>query len=155
MCVDTLQNRAQFSKTIDLIQHEVYLTNDMPRFTSKMNIFPSIFLETPCTCVLIPSEQGSFFQDQLIWGVTCLGFTIKMNDFPIYLLGNPINVCSNHQNRSHFSQDRLIWRVTCLGVLWKNEHFFIYLLGNSINVCWNTWEQCSIFQDDWFEGSHA
>ena len=34
------QNRAHFSEMIDLRDH-------MPRFTLKMNIFPSIFLETP------------------------------------------------------------------------------------------------------------
>ena len=34
------QNRAHFSKMIDLRGH-------MPRFTLKMNVFPSISLETP------------------------------------------------------------------------------------------------------------
>ena len=33
------ENRAHFSKTIDLRGH-------MPRFTLKMNVFPSISLET-------------------------------------------------------------------------------------------------------------
>ena len=34
------QNRAHFSEIIDMRGH-------MPRFTLKMNIFPSIFLKTP------------------------------------------------------------------------------------------------------------
>ena len=33
-----------------------------PRFTLKMNVFTSKFLE-PYKCVLKPSEQGLFFQD--------------------------------------------------------------------------------------------
>ena len=39
MCVETLRTGLDFSETIDL-------RGDMPRFTLKMNIFPSIFLET-------------------------------------------------------------------------------------------------------------
>ena len=39
-CVLKPQNRAHFSKMINLRDH-------MPRFTLKMNVFPSIFLETP------------------------------------------------------------------------------------------------------------
>ena len=38
------QNRAHFSKMIDLRGH-------MPRCTVRMNIFPSIPLETPYMCV--------------------------------------------------------------------------------------------------------
>ena len=53
MCVETLRTGFVFSETIDLRGH-------MPRFTLKMNIFPSIFLE-PHKCVLKPSEQGLFF----------------------------------------------------------------------------------------------
>ena len=40
MCVKTPQNRAHFSKTINL-------RSQMPRFAPEMNIFPSTFLETP------------------------------------------------------------------------------------------------------------
>ena len=38
------ENRAHFSNTIDLRGH-------MPRFTGKMNVFPSISLESPKRCV--------------------------------------------------------------------------------------------------------
>ena len=39
MCVETLRTGLDFSEMIDLRGH-------MPRFTLKMNVFPSIFLET-------------------------------------------------------------------------------------------------------------
>ena len=40
MCVETLTNCASFSQMIDLRDH-------MPRFTQKINIFPSISSKTP------------------------------------------------------------------------------------------------------------
>ena len=54
------QNRTPFFETINLRGH-------MPRFTLKMNVFPSISL-APHKCVLKPSEQGSFFQDNQFEG---------------------------------------------------------------------------------------
>ena len=89
------QNRARFSKTIDLRGH-------MPRFTQKMNIFPSISLETSEMCVETIRIELVFLR-WLIWGVTCLGL-LENEYFPIYLLSNPINVCWNPQNRAHFSE---------------------------------------------------
>ena len=59
MCVETPQNRACFSETIDLRGH-------MPRFSLKMNVFPSIYPQKPHKCVLKPS--GSFFQDNQFEG---------------------------------------------------------------------------------------
>ena len=59
------QHRACFSETIDLRGH-------MPRFTLKMNVFPSISLEMPEMCVLT-IRTGLVFLRQSIWGVTCLG----------------------------------------------------------------------------------
>ena len=55
----TFRTGLNFSKTINLRGH-------MPRFTLKMNIFPSISLETH-KCVIKQSEQGSFFLRWLIW----------------------------------------------------------------------------------------
>ena len=55
VCSDP-QNSAHFSKMIDLRGH-------MPRFTLKMNVFTSIIPEKPHKCVLKPSEQCSFLQD--------------------------------------------------------------------------------------------
>ena len=56
------------------------LRDHMPRFTLKMNVFPSIFLETQ-KCVLKPSEQGSIFWDNQFEG-HMPRFTLNMNVFP-------------------------------------------------------------------------
>ena len=45
----------------------------MPRFTLKMNVFPSIYLETPWKCVLKPSEQCLDLSEMIDLRVTCLG----------------------------------------------------------------------------------
>ena len=58
------QNRAHFSVMIDLRGH-------MPRFTLKMNVFPSISLESPEMCVET-IRTGFVFMRRSIWGVTCL-----------------------------------------------------------------------------------
>ena len=63
------QNRARFSETIDLRGH-------MPRFTWKMNIFPSMTLELPEMCVET-IRIGLVFLGWSIWGVTCLGLLSK------------------------------------------------------------------------------
>ena len=89
------QNSARFSKMIHLRGH-------MPRFTLKMNVFPSISSKMPWMCVEI-LRTVLVFPRRLIWGVTCLGY-LKNECFPIYLLTNPINVCWNPQNSAHFSK---------------------------------------------------
>ena len=156
MCPDP-QNSACFSKTIDLRGH-------MPRFTPKMNVFPSISRETPKMCVetlrtvLISPRQS-------IWGVICLGlvekcmfsqlcpffpetidlrghmprFTPKMNVFQSYLHRNPQNVCWNHQKSARFSET-------------------INLRGHMPRFSWkiHVFSTMSFFfLDNWFEGSHA
>ena len=89
------QNSAHFSKMINLRGH-------MPRFTLKMNIFPSISLE-PHKCVLKSPEQCLFFQDN--WFKGSHAYIYSENAcFPIYLLKNPINVCWNPQNSARFSE---------------------------------------------------
>ena len=62
----------------------------MPRFTLKTEHFPIYFLRKPDTCVLKPSEQGLFFQDDQFEGSHAYVYS-KNECFPIYLLGNPIN----------------------------------------------------------------
>ena len=89
------QNRACFSEMIDLRGH-------MPRFTQKMNIFPSISFEMPEMCVGT-IRTGLIFLRWSIWGVTCLGLLEKWM-FSIYLLRNAINVCWNPQHRACFSE---------------------------------------------------
>ena len=64
------QHRACFSETINLRGH-------MPRFTQKMNVFPSISLEMPEMCVLT-IKRGFVFLRQSIWGVTCLDLLEKL-----------------------------------------------------------------------------
>ena len=59
------QNRTHFSETINLRGH-------MPRFTLKMNISPSISLETPLMCGETLRTWLVFLRWS-IWGVTCLG----------------------------------------------------------------------------------
>ena len=89
------QNRAWFSEMINLRDH-------MPRFTLKMNVFPSICLETPKMCIETLRTglvlQDDWFEDHMS------GFTLKMNVFPSISYGNPINVCWNPQTRAQFSE---------------------------------------------------
>ena len=122
------QNRACFSKTIDLRGH-------MPRFSLKCMFF-HLSPSKPCKCVLKPSEHGSFFQDDRFErsysDVYC-----KNACFAIYLLGNTINVCWNPQNRAHFSK-MIDLRGHMPRVYYNNECFPIYLLGICINGCWNS-----------------
>ena len=131
-----LENRAHFSRRINLRGH-------MPQFTVKMNVFLSISWETPymsvetlkrvlvfprwliwhvtclglhekCMfshlspykphkCLLKPSEECSFFQDDCFEGSHASAYT-KNEHFPIYLLRNPRNVSWNPQNSAHFSK---------------------------------------------------
>ena len=153
MCPDP-QNSARFSKMIDLRGH-------MPRYTPKMNVFPSISIETPKMCVqtlrtVLISPRRS------IWGVICLGLVEKCmfsqlwpfffwddqfegshakvysknERFPIYLLRNPINVSWKPQNSACFSK-MIDLRCHMPRFPQKNEHFPIYLLRKPINVSWN------------------
>ena len=179
------QNMDHFSKTINLRGH-------MPRFTLKMNVFPSISWETPemCVetlrtvlifprwsiwgvtclglvgkwmfsylcpwkhhkCVLEPSEQGSFFQVDQFHGSHASVYS-KNEHFPISLLRIPINVCWNHWNSAHFPR-RSIWGVTYLGLVEK--WMFSHLCPWKHHKCvLKPLEQCSFFQSNWFEGSHA
>ena len=96
MCVENLRTGTWFSKTIDL-------RGDMPRFTLKMNIFPSISLETPLNVCWNPQNRDWFSEDDLFKGSHAQVYT-KSKCFPIYLLGNPIYVCWNPQNRDWFSE---------------------------------------------------
>ena len=144
------QNRAQFSEMMDLRDH-------MPRFTLKMNVFPSISLETPDKCVLIPLEQGSFFQDNQFEGSHIWGLLYKWNTnehFPIYLLGNPINCVLKPSEQGLFLLRRLIWGITCLGLL--SKWMFFHLSAWKPQKCVLKPSLQGLFlQDDWFEGSHV
>ena len=97
-------------------------------------MFSHLSPEKPHKCVLKPSEQDSFFQDNQFEGSHAQVYS-KNEHFPMYLLKNPINVCYNPQNKVDFL-GHSFWGDTCLGLL-ENECFPIYLLRNPINVCWN------------------
>ena len=59
----------------------------MPRFTLKLNVFPSIFLETFIN-VVETLRTGLDFLRQLIWG-HMPRFTLKLNVFPSIFLETP------------------------------------------------------------------
>ena len=131
------QNRACFSKLIDLRGH-------MARFTLKMNVFPSISLEMPEMCVETIRNRVHFSMIQSIWGVTWLGLLWKINVFPSISFGNPINVCWNPQNRACFSK-----MINLIGHMPrftpKNEHFPMYLLQKCHKYVLKLSEQGSCF----------
>ena len=60
----------------------------MPRFTLKLNVFPSISLESPYPhkCVLKPQNRARFSKAINLRG-HMPRFTLKTEHFPIYLLG--------------------------------------------------------------------
>ena len=60
----------------------------MPRFTLKLNVFPSISLESPYShkCVLKPQNRACF-SEAIDLRDYMPRFTLKNKCFPIYLLG--------------------------------------------------------------------
>ena len=138
------QNRARFSKMIDLRGH-------MARFTWKMNIFSSISWEMPEMCV-VTIRRGFVFLRWSIWGVTYLGLLEKLM-FSIYLLGIPINLCWNPQNRAHFSKT-IDLRGHMPRFTLKMNVFPSISLENHKCVLKPS-EQGLFLWDNWFEGSHA
>ena len=79
-CVLKPHNSAPFSEMIDLRCH-------MPRFTLKMNIFPSISLQTPNVC-WNPQNSARFSKMINLRG-HMPRFTLKMNIFPSISLEMP------------------------------------------------------------------
>ena len=79
------------------------LRGHMPRFTLKMNVFPSYLLRNTRNCVFRPSEQCLFFQVDRFEGSHVYVYS-KNECFLIYLLRNPKDVCWNPQNSACFSE---------------------------------------------------
>ena len=73
----------------------------MTRFTLKVNVFPSISLESPEMCV-VTIRTGFVFTEMIDLRGHMPRFSWKITCFSIYLLGNIINVCWNPQNMAHF-----------------------------------------------------
>ena len=89
------ENRAHFSKTIDLRGH-------MPRITQKW-MFSHLSPSKPQNVCSNP-ENRAHFSKTIDLKVTCLGL-LKNECFPIYLLGNLwINVCQTLRTGLIFSK---------------------------------------------------
>ena len=116
MGVGTLRTGLISSKTIDLRGH-------MPRFTLKMNVFPSISLESPQMCVET-IRSGFIFMRRLIWGVTCWGLLEKFM-FSHLSPWNP-HKCVFETIRTWLVFPRQsIWGVTWLGLVEKWRFFHL------------------------------
>ena len=140
------QNSAHFSKMIDLRDH-------MPRFTLKMNVFPSISLETPKMCVetlrtLLVSPRQS------IWGLTCLSLVEKFMFSHLCPWKHHKCVLKTLRTGLFFPR-RSILRGHMPRFTLKMNIFPIYLLRNPKKCLLKPSEQCSFFQDNRFEGSHS
>ena len=137
------QNRARFSKTIDC---GVTCLGLLEKFT-----FSHLSPWKHNKCVLKPSEQGLFFWDNDLWG-HMPRFTLKMNIFPSISLETP-KMCVETLRTGLVFLRQSIWGVTCLGLLQK--WMFSHLSPEKPHKCvLKPSEQCSFFQDNWFEGSH-
>ena len=88
----------------------------------------------PQKCVLKPSEEGSFFEDDQFERSHAYVYSQKWTCFPIYLLGNCINEYWNPQKRSHYLQDN--WFEGSHAYIYSEKWtcFTIYFLGNCI-IC--------------------
>ena len=138
------QNGACFSKMFDLRGH-------MPRFTWKMNIFPSISLDMPEMCV-VTIKKGFVFPRQSIWVVTWLGLLRKWM-FSHLSPQKPHKCVLKPSEQVSFFQDndlrchmpRLSWKMNIFPSICLELHKLVLELS----------EQGLFFQDDQFEGSHA
>ena len=147
MCVETLRTGLVFPKMIDL-------RGQMQRFTLKMNVFPSISLETLINVCWNPQNRARFSETIDLRG-HMPRFILKIECFPIYLLGNIINACWNHQNRGCFSETidlrghlpRFTLKMNVFPSISLELHYKCVLKPS---------EQGFIFPGhDLFEGSHA
>ena len=114
--------------------------------------FSHLSPEKPHKCVLKPSEQCSFFQDDWFEGSHAQVYS-KHECCPTYVFGNPINVCWNPQNSAHFSKmidlrghmPRFTLKMNISHLSHEKPHKCVLKPS----------EQCLFFQDNRFEGSHA
>ena len=146
MCNETLRTRLIFPRWTNLRGH-------MPRFTLKMNVFPSIFLETPYMCDET-LRTGLVFLKIIDLGVTYLGLLEKWM-FSHLSPWKPHECVMKPSEQGWFSPRWFDFGSHIPRFTWKNECFPIYLLGNPINVCWNPQNRVQFFWDNQFEESHA
>ena len=115
----------------------------MPQFTQKMNIFPSISLETPEMCVETIRIELVFLR-QLIWGVTCLGFLEKWSFSHLSPLKHHKCVLKPSTQGLFFWDNR--FEGSHASVYSENKCFPIYLLRRARNVCCNHQNRAHFFE---------
>ena len=146
MCVETLRTGLIFPRRSDLRGH-------MPKFTSQNKHFLIYLLGIPINVCWNPKNMASFFQEDLIWRVTCLCLLSKWTWFPIYLLGNPIYVFWNPQNQGLIFRRRFDLRGHIpwfYSEKWTFSHLSPWKPHKCVLI---PSEQGLFFWDDWFEGS--
>ena len=97
-------------------------------------MFYHVYPEKPHKCVLKPSEQYSFFQDDRFEG-HMPGFTLKMNVFPS--ISWETHKCVLKPSEQCLFSKMIYLRGHMPRFYYKNEHFPINILRNPINVYWN------------------
>ena len=114
----------------------------MPRFTLRMNVLPSISLETPKMCVET-LRTGLIFPRWSIWEVTCLCLLSKW--MFSHLSSWQLHKCvlKSSEQDSFFQDDR--FEGSHAYVYSQNECYAIYLLGNPIKMSVETLRTGLIF----------
>ena len=144
MCVETLRTGFNFPETIQFEESHAYVY-------SEKWMFSHLSSWKPHTCVMKPSEQGSFSLRWLIWGVTCLGLLWKMNVFPSIFLETPY-MCDETLRTGFNFLRQSIWGVTFLRFTLKMNVFPSISLETPYMCDMKPSEQGSFFWDDWFGG---
>ena len=104
----------------------------MPRFTLRMNVLPSIFLEMPKICVETLRTRACFSKTINLRG-HMPRFTLKINVLLSISLETP-KLCVETLRRGFIFLDNQL-EGSHAYIYLTNEHFPIYLLGIHKNVC--------------------
>ena len=138
MCVETIGTVLIFPRAIDLRGH-------MPRFTLKMNIFPSISSKNPINVCWNPQNRDHFSKTTNLRG-HMPRFTLKMNIFPSISWETP-EMCVGTLRTGIVFPRQSIWGVTCLSLVGK--WMFSHLCPWKHHKCvLKPSEQCSFFWVD-------
>ena len=145
MCIQTL-------RTVLVFPRQLIWGVTCLGFTLKMNVFPSISSINAMNVCWNPQNSARFSKTIDLRG-HMPRFTLKMNVFPSISSKMPWMYVEILRTVLVFPR-RSIWGVTCLGLLEK--WMFSHLSSQKPHKCvLKPSEQCSFFQDDWFEVSHA
>ena len=151
MCCN-YQDRVCFSEMIDLISH-------MPRFTWKMNVFPSICIGN-CINGCWNSQNRARFSKTINLRGHMPRFTLKNERFPFYLIRITRNVCWNHQNRACFSKTidlrgqmpRFTWKMNVFPSIFleRPEMCVVTIRTGFIFLRWSIWSvTCLGWPEKW------